>query len=545
MADWLRSLPLACNVLRAYQRSMLDQIADRLEAGSRRVLAQAPTGAGKTHVIASIALAAWAANLHVLILATRTRLIRQLHERLDEFAVDHGVIAAPLPQWRNAMLPVQIASVDTLYRRCVVDERMPLPFADIVIFDEAHLSLGASRRRLLEQFPRALLAGFTATPAKTSGRSLGAMFDDLVLGPKVQDLIDQGALVRSRIFAAPSITEQELKVVRTSSSSGDYAAGDLSAAMSRPRIVGDVVQSWLKFAAGKRTLVFACDKAHGQHLVERFLQEGVAAELLTDDDTDAARELAIGRLESGATRVLVNCFLLSYGIDVPTVECISLARPTRSVALYLQAVGRGMRPAPGKDSLLVLDHGRVVESLGLPTDDFAWSLESEDNVNARAALATRRKSSAERPRTCQECACMWSIREQGPACPECGWQPVPFARGVVVEAGELEEVAAAGSIEGESDSEALEQFCCEALGWYARRWPTRWNDKPNSARWWAWSHAVRRFSLPLGPRNGLPPMPRTFWRLQPIDPSDSVAGWLKSQLIAYAKSQELQRYASH
>src|SRR5690606_31052059 len=123
---------------------------------------------------------------------------------------------------------------------------------------------------------------------------------------------------------------------------------------------------------------------HGSQLVTEFRQAGVAAEQLTDDDDDATREEAIARLEGGATQVLVNCFLLSYGIDIPNVECVVLARPTRSVVLYLQAIGRGMRPADGKQFVTIIDHGRVVASLGLPTYDRDWSLDGSGNVNAQA-----------------------------------------------------------------------------------------------------------------------------------------------------------------
>ena len=161
----------------------------------------------------------------MLILATRTRLIRQLHERLDAFGISHGVIAAPLPQWLDLLQPVQIAAVDTLYRRALVDQRAPLPAADVVIFDEAHLALGNSRVKLLEQFPQALRLGFTATPCKTSGRPLSAMFDALVPGPSIRELIALGALVKPRIFTAPAISVRELREVAVASATGDYAIG--------------------------------------------------------------------------------------------------------------------------------------------------------------------------------------------------------------------------------------------------------------------------------------------------------------------------------
>ena len=305
--------------------------------------------------------------------------------------------------------------------------------------------------------------------------------------------------------------------------------------MRRPRIVGDVIENWQRIAAGRRTLVFACDKAHAQDLVEQFLRAGVIAELLTDDHSDEQREAVIARLEAGATMVVVNCFLLSYGIDAPCVECICLARPTRSVVLYMQCIGRGLRPHPGKTDALILDHGRVVESLGLPTDDFGWTLAAGDNANARAALAMARKSAAERPRICAECGCVWSVPEAGPQCPHCGWQPAPQAKPVRVQAGTLSEIDA---LIDPPTPEMLEQFCCEALGFYRDRWPDRWEEKPNKGRWWAWSQTRARFALDSEP------VGRRLWGLQPLDPSPPVYGWLRSQLIRYAKARaQEQRHA--
>ena len=126
------------------------------------------------------------AELRVLVLVTRTRLARQIHERFDAFGIKHGVIAAPLPELSWSAAKVQIASVDTLYRRALVDKRMELPPADVVVFDEAHLSLGETRVAILERYPDAYHLGFTATPASISGRPLSDRYDKLILGPSVK-----------------------------------------------------------------------------------------------------------------------------------------------------------------------------------------------------------------------------------------------------------------------------------------------------------------------------------------------------------------------
>ena len=533
---WLDVLPPQAECLRGYQTSIVSDVAAALTR-FRRVLLQSATGSGKTTIFAIITAAAMLAGLRVLILATRTRLVRQIHERLDDFDVAHGVIAAGMPGYTRWSSPVQVASVDTLYRRSVAANKMPLPLANLVIFDEAHLALGASRQALLDSYPNAVILGVTATPAKTSGATLRDQFDTLVMGPSVTELIEAKFLCKPRIFAKPVMTTSELKEIRTDSKSGDFATGELSAMMSRPKLVGDVVENWLRIANGKRTLVFACDKGHGAELVQRFRQAGIAAEQLTDSDDEATREEAIARLEAGTTTVLVNCFLLSYGIDIPKVDCVVLARPTRSLVLYLQAVGRGMRPAEGKDHMILIDHGRVVESLGLPTYDREWSLDDAVNVNQQAKLVTDRQSTEERPVTCKEpqCGRMWVRSEEGSNCPECGWTPTPKRKVVETSDADLAEMPA----QLDPQAENMERFFREAVSWYAKRWPDRWQAKPNSGRYWAWVKTREKFKRPEDER-----MPSPFWRLEFLPCGPETAGWLKSEMIRYAKGQQKRRQAA-
>lgn len=524
-AEWLDALPPQADVLRPYQREILARTAVAMRL-HRRICVQAPTGAGKTHLIAALVAAAVFFGLRVLILATRTRLVRQLHERLDMFDIGHGVMAASLPGLANWSHAVQVASVDTLYRRCIADARMPLPLADVVVFDEAHLALGASRQAILKSYPAAWQFGFTATPAKTTGATLREQFDELILGPTVSELIAAKMLVRPRIFSRPIVTASELKAVSKSSTTGDYVTGELSELLSRPKLVGDVVTNWLRIANGMRTLVFACDKAHGAQIVTEFRQAGIACEQLTDDDDDTTREETIARLEAGVTQVVVNCFLLSYGIDIPRVECVVLARPTRSVVLYLQAIGRGMRPSEGKEFVIVIDHGRVVENLGLPTYDRDWSLDG-NNVNqaAREKLAESRVTVDEKPRTCKECSCTWLVTEEGSNCPACGWQPVQKAKPVQVVQADLGEINAIVE-----QTQNMEQFYAEACSWYATRWPDRWEEKPNSGRYWAWSQTRTKFN-----RHQDEAIPRKYWSVALRPTSPETAGWLKSQMIRWAK----------
>lgn len=522
------ALPPAAQCLRDYQRRQLGHAAISIRDRISRLLLQLPTGGGKTHELAALALCAQLVGLRVLILATRTRLVRQAHERLEEFGVPHGIIAAQMRGMLDRFQLVQVASVDTLHRRCMVDSRMPLPSADVVIFDEAHMAVARSRMALLDQYPNAVRIGFTATPARKSGGSLAAGFDRLILGPSILDLIRAGQLVRPRIYNAPVVTQQELRALPKDAAS-DYAEGASATLFRRPKLLGDVVANWLRLVAGRRTIVFACNKAHGADLTREFCEAGIAAELLTDQDDETEREAVVSRLESGQTLVVINCFLMAYGIDIPAVEAIVLARPTRSLTMYLQMVGRGLRPAPGKSECVLIDHGRVVESLGLPHADRDWTLDQRRNVNAEAEQCQGSRSGVEKPRTCPECAHMWVVSEDGTGCRQCGWKPVPSARAVQVEDADLTELEEQDQKTAAVQQAALREFYAQALQHGIQHQAQVWAEKPGRVKATAWHRTADKFAVPHEP------FPRWIWDERAKPCSSEVAGWIKSQQIRFAK----------
>lgn len=528
-ADWLDVLPPEADCLRDYQADQLAKAAQALQAGYRRILVQAPTGSGKGHQIAAIAAAAARIDLPVIILVTRTRLVRQLDERLTQFGVRHGIIASSLQRKTDFSARVQVCSVDTLYRRAISGRQIPLPPASVVIFDESHLCTADTRLEILDRYPQAIRFGFTATPARKSGKSLGVAFETLILGRKPRELIDAGMLVPLRIFNTPVVTDKELKSV-PKDNDNDYQNTSLAALLNRPKLIGDILENWLKIANGKRTLLFAVNKAHAASLLERFQQNGIAAEMLTDDDGEEAREEVIARLESGVTKVVINCFLMSYGTDIPSVECVVLGRPTRSLVMFLQMVGRGMRPCPetGKVDCILIDHGHCVENLGLPTGDFEWTLNPAVNVN-REAIEQARKNTPEATRTCKECNALWLTSEQGNACPECGWKPAPRSKPVTVQKAELTELADAAEPVHAGDPRVV-RFYQEALGYRQRHSPERWLTEPKKVRWACWCRVKERFEFP-----DTKPIPSMYWNLPALPCGIEVSGWMKSRDIKWAR----------
>jgi hypothetical protein len=229
----------------------------------------------------------------------------------------------------------------------------------------------------------------------------------------------------------------------------------------------------------------------------------------------------------------VNCFLLSYGVDIPLVSCIVLARPTRSLVLYMQSVGRGLRPAEGKSEVIVIDHGRVVENLGLPTDPFDWSLEAGSNVNDSACerIERSRASEIEKERSCPECKYLWRVSEEGNRCRNCGWQPCPLPRDRTTEEAELQELG--GAVQAVSPyDEACVQFYREGIAYHVQRKPQLWRERPSKARWYAWMRTRERY------RFASPKPPSNFWDMEPAEVvSAAVRGWLKAADIRFYRSQ--------
>lgn len=529
--SWLRALPPVADCLRPYQRRQVEQTNQALESGYRRILLQGATGSGKTHIISAIVAAACAADIPVLILATRTRLVRQLHERLEAFGIRHGTIAAPLPNLRDYSAKVQVASVDTLHRRSVVARTAPMPPAGLVIFDEAHLATADTRLAILDHYADAIRIGFTATPARKSGRSLGAAFDCLILGPSIRELTSAGMLVGLRIFNTPIASSKELQAL-PKDTDNDYQAGALGTLLSRPKLVGDVLENWLKIARGKRTLLFCVNKAHGGALLTEFLRQGIKAEMITDRDDEVTREDVLGRLERAETHIVINCFLLAYGIDVPSVECVVLARPTRSLTMYLQMVGRGLRPSSetGKRDCTLIDHGHVVTNLGLPSSDFGWTLVESRNVN-REALERTRSKTAEAPRTCKQCSALWLTSEQGNVCPECGWTPTVRSKAITVQDADLAEMAEDDGRPTSPTDPRVVRFYQECLGWKQRHEPQKWADAPNKARASCWHATREKFKLAEDR------VPHSFWALPASPASIDVAGYMKYRNIRWARSK--------
>lgn len=383
--------------LRSYQELVILQLRKALEKVSRALLVM-PTGSGKTVVFSEICRLANEKGRKVLILVHRRELVTQASDKLTKAGVNHGIIAAT---FKPSAHSVQIASVQTLARRLRTVSIDP----DLIIIDEAHHAVAGQWEKILQHFGKAKVIGVTATPSRLDGRGLGSHFSTLISGPSVEQLTKLGFLSRHRLFAPPVIAD--LKGVRTRA--GDYASDQLSEAMNRPTITGDAIAHYRKRADGHPAIAFCCSVAHAISVCESFKAAGYRAKYVTGNMPMKERDDAISGLADGRTQILCSVDVVSEGTDVPAVSAAILLRPTQSEALYLQQVGRILRPQPGKIAI-ILDHVGNTFKHGFVDDVRAWSLDSKPKRQ-------RKDEPAVEVRQCPEC---FAAFKPQPVCPVCG-----------------------------------------------------------------------------------------------------------------------------
>ena len=421
--------------LRPYQITLAADISAAHAAGAVNVLAVMPTGSGKTVTFASIVAAS---PVPVALLAHRTELVSQISMTLARYGVVHRIIA-PTGTVRsirqehfrefgryfdNPSARHAVAGVDTLIARAEHYEAFAQQ-AGLWIIDEAAHVIGNPPNkwgRAAAMFSNAKGIGFTATPVRADGKGLGraahGVFDKMVLGPSVGWLMSAGFLSAYRLIAKPSnINVADL----AATASGDYSQKVLRLRSHESAIVGDVVQEYIRHAAGKQGITFTVDVETANELAAAFVVAGIPAAAVSARTPEFERSRTIRAFRNGELKQLTNCDLFGEGFDVPGVEVVSLARPTMSLSLHLQQVGRALRPAPGKSHAIIIDHVGNWERHGLPDTPRPW------NLNARESRRQREDDGAPPLTSCLSCFLVFE-RKLLPTCPYCGFRREPTDR---------------------------------------------------------------------------------------------------------------------
>jgi DNA repair protein RadD len=491
-------------VLRPHQVHLIDQIDAAIVNGCRRIVAQAPTGFGKTIVGAAITRRAIEQKKRVIFTVPTISLIDQTAQKFYAEGIrDVGVIQAN-HYLTDYSKPVQVASVQTLQRRYQGGDGLSrsAPAADLVLIDEVHRWFDFYEEWLSGTTMTGVpVVGLSATPGT---RGLGKHFNKLIIGATTKELIDAGYLSKFRVFAPAS---PDLSGVRTVA--GDYHEGELGEIMNGATLVADVVDTWIERGQNRPTLVFAVNRLHAKHLQAKFRAAGIIAGYVDAFTPRIERERIATAFHRGKIKVVCNVGCLTTGIDWD-VRCIILARPTKSEMLFVQMTGRGLRTADGKDDCLILDHSDNHTRLGFVVDIHHHELD-----DGKPRSKAEPKDSAALPKKCPSCSFLRPPRLS--TCPACGFKPEPKCT-VVNAAGQLIELTDRKTVDAVSAAQ-------DKIRWY-QELKCYGANRQYKAGW-----AGFKFKEKFGH------WPRGLERLPPVDPSPPVINWIKSRNIAWLKGR--------
>lgn len=397
-----------------------------------------------------------------------------IDQTVDNFEREgiHSVGVVQGDHWRtDASQPVQICSVQTLARRRI-------PEAQLALIDEAHMMFKTVHDWMAEpEWADVPFIGLSATPW---AKGLGRHYDDLIIAARTSELIDAGFLSPFTVFAPSTPNLSSVHTV-----AGEFHQGELADACNKTELVGDVIETWKQRSEDRPTLCYGVDRAHAEHLQQRFLEAGIAAEYIDCFTDRAERAQIFERFTVGRTRIICNVGTLTTGIDLD-VRCIIDAKPTKSEILFVQTIGRGLRTAPGKDKLVVLDHAGNALRLGLVSDIHHDHL---DMGEPRRAAGEREERSEPLPRLCDECKAV--MPRAATICPSCG--AVREAKsGVQMVDGELVELGSAAAPSLAPHLEDMAKFYGELKyisnernykpGWASYKFKERFGYWPNADR---------------------------------------------------------------
>lgn len=380
--------------LRDYQQASIAAVNAYFMNGASGVFLVLPTGGGKTVIFSEIIKARILEGQKCVIVAHRNALIWQAARTLSDMGILVGVIKAGPSTCPAA--PVQVVSIDSMRGR-------DLPWEpDLIVLDEAHLAKARRYISFIDKNPLAKRLLVSATPIRLDGSGFDDLADELFIGSTINGLIEHTEgpfLVPPRMFTGVDFGS-ELGTVTTTA--GDFNQAQVEQVMRQSHLVGNVVDEYLKHASGRKGVVFATGVQHSMDLAQAFCRANIPAEHIDGTMNDQQTAAVLERLKMGLIKIVCNANMLCEGWDEPSISYVGLARPTQSLALYIQQAGRGLRlngptweasRANGKTDCIVIDHGMNVELHGHVLEERAWSLHGQGKVKVK-----RKK-----PKLCPKC----------------------------------------------------------------------------------------------------------------------------------------------
>jgi DNA repair protein RadD len=501
--------------LRPYQREAIDMAYRRLDEGHRPIVC-APTGAGKTVIAGYLAKEAMALGHCVLWITGREEILRQTFATFNEICGGGNVgilMRNERPWWFYPKITV--ASWDTLKARWDKSDTWKIP-AQTFLIDECHLALSEKMSRtIMPHYQGQRVVGLTATPARQTGLGLGSYFTRIIQVRSVLQLIQEKFLAPCEYWAGSHVDVSQLHVDRTTN---DYQDKELGAAALEGKLIGDVLDNWLRLGKDRHTILFAVNIAHAEALAERFQSVGIAAAVLHSKMAPETRREVTRQFREQEIQVLVNVGIATYGFDCPSISCVVLARPTKSIVLHHQMIGRGIRPKPDGGFCRVLDHADNVRRLGCVEDEIRWRL----GDGKEAAVNTTREGDPSRGKTTEgeaiECASCRYLFFRSRVCPKCGWEKPVVACDIDTVPADLVKVRQSQSdfkLEGDDRRQ-----------WYlmARDWCLKHGKKPGMAYY--------RYKDKFAEESA------SAWnRMEPVPYDARVDAYMRAGLIRYAKKK--------
>lgn len=517
--------------LRDYQEDAVVSVRTAFLNGKKYVLVVLATGAGKTVIFSYIARNAAELGNNVLILAHRDQLIKQASAKLREYDVQHGIIMAGFTP--NPRARVQVGSIQTIVRRLkALDAKRNLAadkaraaalalgktdaeadaaaFAakhandpKLIVIDEAHLSAAETYRKILEFYPYARVLGVTGSPCrldnKALGREQGGIYDEMIKGISIGQLIQRGFLMKPVVYAP---TEQ-LDLSGVKKTAGDYNTQQLAAVVDKPTITGDAVKMYQRICPGVPAVAWCVTVEHAQHVADEFNAAGIKALMLCGEHDSAYRDKALKALETGEVQVITFVGILIEGVDCPAIGAIILLRPTMSLSSYLQVIGRGLRPFTYRNGLVktvcyVLDHCGLTFKHGLADEEREWDLNEGEKKKKRGKREPVERVDVQQCKVCfgvfQAAAAMeagqagqLNLGQPGrPCCPHCHAPIEVKQRKLEVIEGELQEITPEmvaaikrkrlAEVKKARNRDDLQRIADErgyAPGWVERQWEAK------------------------------------------------------------------------
>ena len=349
-----------------YQEDMKERIEKALRL-HRSVMAQMPTGTGKTYLLTAV-IDSFVSNNpmeKVWIVAHRKELVSQIDETVRKF---HSYYAS---NTSSLLSSVKAMSIQWLMRHYDEIEEEP----GMIVIDEAHHALAKTYKEMWERFPNAKFLGLTATPCRLNGKGFTDLFDILVQSWSVPEFISKGRLAIYDFVSIKSdgVTQRLIDSLKKRGADGDYQNKEMDMLLNKKPSIERLYQSLEEFGKDRKGIVYAINISHAQKITKLYQEHGVKAIAIDSKTPAAERQQDIEAFKKGDIQVLVNVDIFSEGFDCPDVEFVQLARPTLSLAKYLQMVGRGLRVAKGKKNCVIIDNVGLYRVFGLPSQVWNWN----------------------------------------------------------------------------------------------------------------------------------------------------------------------------